>query len=129
LGLGSECIDLGGEIAPGRLFQVAQKTVNLRPGQKALQDSAPAFTIRAFRDPGVFQTDIPNVFLVQRVGRSQNGEIGIEEYLGVRVAVRGVRFRFQDQRGNQRTIGKREVLTELSGVVGTARSLSDAPLS
>ena len=99
---GAQSSDLGNHISASRVFKLAQEMENLWSAQEVLQDSPPALAVVSFWHPGILLANPLCVVSVNWFARSQDGEIGVDEHLGVSICTGIMRLRFPNEGSNQR---------------------------
>src|SRR5439155_25232451 len=112
--------DFGSEVTASRVFKMAQEMINPRPGQEALEDSPSSRPVLEFRHPTILLANLLGVSPIGWFARSQDGEVGVDQHLGVGVCTGVMRLRFEDQGSNQAALRYGQPVAQPLGVVGTA---------
>src|SRR5437667_7788797 len=94
--------------------------VNPEPGQEAVQNSPPSLPVLPFRHPDVLVSNLTGVISVDWFARSQDGEIGVDQHLGVGILVGNVRLRFPNESSNQMAFWDRQFLAQPLGILGAS---------
>jgi len=117
--MGQIC-DLSSDVATSWFFQMIEEMEDSRSGQKLRQDLLPYRSVIWLRYPVKLVANLRGLVAIDRFVRTQDGEIGIEKYLRVRIVAGVVRFRLEDERSDQATIWNGKLLAQSPGKFGAA---------